>query len=141
MAPFLKAVPAAAATGFDLTHYTDVSGFLDKSGHAAECAVLYDTKIACSSSSARDAVLGKLASIAEHAEKEEKGTYSFWVLKSLDNDDQVRIFERYESWTALEEHEKNPALAKFWSGSKEEIKSREGRAYVPNHKGWLNRSG
>lgn len=127
------------AIGFDLTHYTEVSGFLDKSKSAAECEVIHDTRIVCSSELARDKVLSRLESIAEYAEREEKGTYTFWVLKSLDNDDQLRIFERYESWEALELHQNAPDLIKFWLDSKEEVKSMEGRAYAPNLKGWLNR--
>jgi quinol monooxygenase YgiN len=140
MAPFLQATPATMAIGFDLTHYTEVLGFLDKSKSAAECAVIYDTKIICSSALARDTLLSRLEPIAEHAESEEKGTYTFWVLKSLDEEDQLRIFERYESWDALQLHQKAPALAKLWLDSKDEVKSMEGRAYAPNLKGWLNRS-
>lgn len=139
MGPFLKAVPPIMSTGLDLTHYTDVSGFLDKTGKSTECTVIHDTKILCASSSARDVVLNKLAAIAEHAEKEEKGTYTFYVLKCLDHNNQIRIFERYASWDALDIHQKNPALTKLWLGSKEEIRSLEGRTYSPNNKGWLHR--
>jgi len=138
MAPFLKATPSTMATGFDLTHYTEVCGFLDKSGHAAECAVIHDTKILCASLEARNTVLKRLALIANEATKEE-GTFSFWVLKNLDHDDQVRIFERYESWEALEVHQKAPSLVNLWLVSKGEVKSLEQRAYAPNLKGWLNR--
>jgi quinol monooxygenase YgiN len=140
MEPFLKATPPTMAIGFDLTHYTEVSGFLDKSGRAAECAVIYDTKIVCASAFARDTILSRLESIAEHAEGEESGTYTFWVLRSLENEEEVRIFERYESWEALELHQKAPGLINFWLDSKEEVRSMEGRAYAPNLKGWLNRS-
>ena len=138
MAPFLKATPSTMAIGFDLTHYREASGFLDKTKKAVECEVIYDTKILCSSKEARGTILSRLASIANHAENEEIGTYSYWVLESLDHDDQVRIFERYESWDALEAHQKAPSLVSFWLESKDEIKSMEGRAYAPNLKGWLH---
>lgn len=128
------------AIGFDLTHYTEVSGFLDKSKSALECAVIHDTKITCASVPACETILGRLEAIAKHAEREEKGTYTFWVLRSLDNEEHLRIFERYESWEALESHQKAPGLVKFWLDSKEEVRSMEGRAYAPNLKGWLNRS-
>lgn len=126
------------AIGFDLTHYEEAFGFLDKTKKAVECEVMYDTKILCSSEGAREIVLSKLATIAEYAAEAESGTYSYWVLKSLDHDDQVRIFERYESWDALESHQKAPGLVSFWLESKEDIKSMEGRAYAPNLKGWLH---
>jgi len=135
MHPFLKATPSTMATGFDLTHYTEVSGFLDKSGQRKECAIIHDTRIFCDSESARDSVLAKLAKIAEFAEKEEEGTFSFFVLKSLDGDDRMR----YASWEAFETHQDSKQLVELWLSSKEEIKSLEGRTYVPNMKGWLSR--
>lgn len=138
MKQFIPATSPIMTTGFDLTHYEDVSGFLDKSGDKKECGVIHDTRILCSSSSARDTILKKLGGIAGNAEKE-KGTYTLWVLKSLDHDDQVRIFERYEDWAAMEAHQSSPALIKLLLDSKEEIKSVEGRAYLPNGKGWLHR--
>ena len=139
MAPFLKATPSCMSTGFDLTHFTEASGFLDKSGNLKECAIIYDTRILCASASACDSVLKKLAAVAKHAEKEEQGTYTFLVLKSLDNENSIRIFERYESWEALEIHQNSKDLIDLLLGSKEEIKSLEGRPYVPNLKGWLHR--
>lgn len=140
MSEFLQATQSTMATGSDLTHYTEVSGFLDKSGQSLECVVIYDTIILCSSSSARKTILAKPAKIADDAEKKGKGTYFFWVLKSLDHDDQVRILERYESWEALETHQNSHDLVKLYLDSAEDIKSLQGRLYVPNHKGWLNRS-
>jgi len=127
------------STGFDLSHFTETSGFLDKPGNSKECAVIYDTKIQCASASARDSVLDKLAAVAKHAEEAEDGTYTFLVLKSLDNDDNIRIFERYATWEALNFHQSGIELVNLLVGSKEEIKSLEGRPYVPNLKGWLHR--
>lgn len=138
MGQFLASVPSTMSTGLDLTHYTEVAGFLDKSAHCRECAIIYDTRIECQSPQDRDAVLTKLAAVAQHAEQNEDGTYTFLVLKSLDNGEHVRVFERYASWEAMEAHQKGDKLVSFWLGSKGEIKSMEGRTYVPNHKGWLH---
>jgi quinol monooxygenase YgiN len=98
----------------------------------------YDTRITCAAG-ARDAVLAKLADVAKHVEREEPGTYTFVVLRSLDTEDGVRVFERYESRASMEEHWKGKALLEFFMGSKEQIKSMEGRSYVPNGYGWLHR--
>jgi len=72
-------------------------------------------------------------------EREEKGTYTYLVLRSLDTEDGVRVFERYASKEAMEEHWKGKVLLEFFMGSKEIIKSMEGRSYVPNGYGWLHR--
>jgi quinol monooxygenase YgiN len=138
MSSFLATVPNTMTTGMDLTHYTETSGFLDKSKICLECGIIYDTRIVCNSAKDRDIVLQKLAAVAEHAEQDEEGTYTFLVLKSLDNDYHVRIFERYANWEAMEVHKKADKVVKFWLGSKAEVKSMEGRAYVPNGKGWLH---
>lgn len=137
MGQFLATVPSSMSTGLDLTHYTETCGFLDKSANCRECGVMYDTRIECNTAADRGAVLGKLVAIAEHAEKEED-TYTFFVLKSLDNETQVRIFERYASWEAMEKHQGSQGMVGFWLSSKGEIKSMDGRAYVPNGKGWLH---
>jgi len=126
-------------TGLDLMHYTDVSGFLDKSGNMEECGIIYDTKILCHSAAARDSVLKKLELVAKYTEEEEKGTFTFWVCKSLDDDAQIRIFERYENFETMKKHQTSETIVDFWMEAKDEIKSMEGRCYVPNHKGWLHR--
>jgi quinol monooxygenase YgiN len=144
MAPFLASTPPTMATGFDLTHYTEDSGFLAKIPsplNGDTCGVIHDTKIACASPAAAAIVRERLRGIAEHAERNEEGTYTFLVLKSLDSEDHVRIFERYRDWEALAKHQGNPAWAKLLLESKEEIKSLERRAYAPNRKGWLQRPG
>lgn len=138
MEKFLATVPSLMSTGLDLTHYTETSGFLDRSTNCRECGVIYDTRIKCNTPQDRDAVLTKLAEVAQYAKEEEEDTYTYFVLKSLDNEIDVRIFERYANWEAMQSHQKSAVLGRFWSGSKEEIKSMEGRAYVPNNKGWLH---
>ena len=139
MGKFLSEVPDTMTTGLDLAHYEDTSGFLDRSGTCAEGDIIYDTRILCHNSQARECVVEKLSAIAEYVQEEEKGTHTFWVLKSLDQDDEVRIFERYQSWNSMETHQNSQKLLEFWYGTKKEIKSMEGRAFVPNGKGWLHR--
>ena len=140
MAKFLAAIPPTMTTGLDITHYEDVAGFLDKPGNSKECGIFYDTRITCAPTpGTRDAILSKLAKVAEVVEREEPGTYTYMVLRSLDTEDGVRVFERYESRAAMEEHCKGKALLDFFMGSKEQIKSMEGRGYLPNGYGWLHR--
>jgi quinol monooxygenase YgiN len=122
----------------DLTHYEDVAGFLDKPGDMKECGVFYDTRITCANGK-RDQVLAGLTKVASHVEREEPGTYTFLVLRSLDTEDGARVFERYESRAKMEEHWKGKALLEFFTANKEQIKSMEGRSYVPNGYGWLHR--
>ncbi|KAL5350354.1 hypothetical protein ACLOAV_003921 [Pseudogymnoascus australis] len=123
MGEFLATVPDSMSTGLDLTHYTETSGFLDKSANCRECKIIYDTRIVCNSAEDRDTILAKLAAVAKHAEEKEEDTYTFLVQKSLDNETHVRIFERYASWAAMESHQKSSVLVNFWLGSKGEIKS------------------
>jgi quinol monooxygenase YgiN len=84
-------------------------------------------------------VLAKLGTVAKEVEASEPNTYTFLVLRSLDTEDGVRVFERYASRAAMEQHWKGKALLDFFMGSKEQIKSMEGRSYVPNGYGWLHR--
>ncbi|KAI9371741.1 hypothetical protein BJX61DRAFT_534527 [Aspergillus egyptiacus] len=138
MQQFLAAVPSSMSTGLDLTHYTETSGFLDKSGTCAECEVMYDTRIECHTQQGRNSVIRKLAAVAEHAVANDDGTSTFLVLQSLDSGTHLRIFERFASWKALLEHQRGEKLVNVWLSSKGEIKSMEGKAYVPNGKGWLH---
>lgn len=137
MGEFLPAIAPTMATGLDLTHYEDVAGYLDKADKV-ECGIFYDTRIKCETGK-REEVLSKLKILAQVIEKEEKDTYTFLVLKSLDGEGGVRIFERYASKAALQEHWKGKALLNFFKGSKEIISSMEGRGYIPNGHGWLHR--
>lgn len=139
MGKFLKATPPTMITGLDLTHYEDVAGsFLDKPGDRRECAVIYDSKIRCHNER-REAVLEKLSELAKAVESQLEDTWTFMVLKSLDNDTDIRIFQRYGTWKGLEEQERfGPRLDTFF-GSKHDIASMESRAFVPNGKGWLHR--
>jgi quinol monooxygenase YgiN len=138
MQDFLAAVPSTMSTGLDLSHYTETAGFLDKSGNCQECEAIYDTRVECYTLEDRNTALAKLAVIAEHIAEYEDGTCTFLVLKSLDSDTHLRIFGRYSSWDAMLAHQKGDKLVDLWLGSKTGIKSMEGRAYVPNGKGWLH---
>ena len=103
-----------------------------------ECGLFYDTRITCTPGK-REQVLAGLKKVALHVEGHEPGTYTFLVLRSLDTEDGVRVFERYESREVMEEHWKGEVLLQFLMASKENVKSMEGRAYVPNGLGWLHR--
>ena len=138
MDTFLAKIPPTMTTGLDLTHYEDVAGFLDKPGDMTECALFYDTRITCTPGN-REVVLAGLKMVAGQVEREEKGTYTYLVLRSLDTEDGVRVFERYASKEAMEEHWRGKTLLEFFMDSKEIIKSMEGRSYVPNGYGWLHR--
>jgi quinol monooxygenase YgiN len=142
MKPFLAATPGTMSTGFDLSHYAPTSGFLARKPtllNGDTCAIIYDTNITCASQEAASVVVGRLNKLAKYVESEEKGTESWLVLQSLDESAQVRIFERYASWKALESHLASAKWKQLLLGSKEEIRGLQGRPYVPNRKGWLTR--
>jgi len=140
MATFLSKIPETMTTGLDLSHYEDVGGFLDRYNDKRECEVMVDVRITCNDSETRAKVLGKLSSLAEDiAHSSMRGTLTFLVLKSLDKDQGVRVFQRFESWKALTEQTGSKAVLDFWLGSKEEVMSMESQCYVPNGKGWLHR--
>jgi quinol monooxygenase YgiN len=139
MLAFLPAAGAIMSIGLDLTHYEDRSGFLDRSVNYKEAEIFYDTRITTKSAAATTTLLEKLAKLAKYVDDNEEGAYTFLVVKSLDSEDEIRIFERYESWDAFQKHLASKELADLLLGSKEEIKSLEGRTYVPNQKGWLHR--
>lgn len=135
---FLSKIPSTMTTGLDLTHFEDVAGFVDKPGDMRECAIFYVTKITAKSGK-RAQVLERLTKLAKWIEENEAGTYTFLVLKSLDTEDNVRIFERYATRRDLEEHMGRREVLDFHMASKEIIASMEGRGYRPNGAGWLHR--
>ena len=137
MHDFLPKIKKTMTTGLDLTHYEDVGGFLDKAD-MRECGIIYDTRIK-SARGKRDEVLNRFKTLSQWVEKNESGTYTFLVLKSLDNDSGVRIFERYENKSALVEHMSGQKLLETFMDSKEIIASMEGRGYSPCGFGWLHR--
>ena len=143
MGPFLEKIPATMTTGLDLSHYEDVGGFLHRDGddgvEEKQRGVWWDTKIWCKDGAAREEVVKRLTSVADQVQKDEDSTWSYLVLKCLDDDVGLRIFERYRDQEALERHWKGQGLLEFWKGSKELVRSLEGRGYVPNGWGWLHR--
>lgn len=134
MGTFLSKIPPTMTTGLDLTHYEDDSGFLDKPGDMTERGVFYDTRITCAAGK-RAEVLKGLEAVAKTVTAEEKGTYTFLVLRSLDTEDGVRIFERYASREKMEEHWKSKALLDFHMKFKENVKVWRGEATSPMEKG------
>jgi quinol monooxygenase YgiN len=138
MAAFLPKISATMTTGLDLTHFEDTAGFEDKTPDMKECGIFYVTRITAKPGK-RPEVLEKLAKLAKWVEENEDETYTFLVLKSLDNDDDLRIWERYAARKALEAHMSRKEVLDFFISSKELIGSMEGRGYIPNGAGWLHR--
>jgi quinol monooxygenase YgiN len=134
---FLSKIPPLMTTGLDLTHFEDTAGFVDKTKDMRECEIFYVTQIWCKEGK-REEVLKRLGKLAKWVEGNEGDTYTFSVLKSLDRDDYVRVFERYATRKALEEHMARKEVLEFFMGSKDLIKSMEGRGYTPNGAGWLH---
>ncbi|KAF2842009.1 hypothetical protein M501DRAFT_1028790 [Patellaria atrata CBS 101060] len=138
MGTFLKKMPHTLMTGLDLMHYEDVGGYLDKYNDMRECEIFYDTRLKIKPEKCEE-VLAKLVKLADWTKENEKDTYTFLVLKSLDNDHDVRIFERYATRTALEAHQQAKKVIDCFQSSKDLILSMEGRGYIPNGDGWLHR--
>lgn len=134
---FLAKIAPTMTTGLDLTHYEDVAGYLDKA-EMKECGVFWDTRITVVEGK-REEVLARLGKWAQWVQENEEGTFTYLVLKSLDTEDGVRIFERYASRKALEAHQSSKAYVELLMGTKELVKSMEGRGYIPNGHGWLHR--
>ncbi|KAL5318148.1 hypothetical protein ACEPPN_013207 [Leptodophora sp. 'Broadleaf-Isolate-01'] len=131
------------STSVDVSYNSAIAGFLDLPGDRRECGIMQDTRIICSSPSARASVLFKLkalATVIEAAEKMEScGVFTYMVFESLDDETGVRIFGRFADRESMETFLRRKEVVGFWLGSKEEVKSMECRGYVPNGKGWLHR--
>ena len=138
MQEFLPKIFATMTTGLDLTHFEDVAGYEDKTPDMKECGIFYITRITTRPGK-RAEVLEKLTKLAKWVEENEEDTYTFLVLKSLDNNDHIRIWERYATRKALEAHIARKEVLDFFISSKEIIVSVEGRGYIPNGAGWLHR--
>lgn len=139
MGEFLQSIPPTTTTNLDLSHYEDIGGFLDRTNEKKECEIMVDVRINCKAD-ARDRVLSKLNTLSQSLIKSDwAGTLTFLVLKSLDNDQGIRIFQRFESWKAKADLESAQTVLEFWLTSKDDILSMESQVYVPNGKGWLHR--
>jgi hypothetical protein len=139
MKEFLPAIPDTMTTGLDLRHYEDVGGFLDRFNDRRECEIMTDVRINCKAE-ARNNVLSKLNTLAEKIKSDGSGdVYTFFVLKGLDDDQGVRIFQRFRTWDGSSSLARDQAVLEFWMSSKEEILSMESQTYFPNGKGWLHR--
>ena len=134
---FLDEAPKYMLTGLDLRQYEDVMGFLDKSGTSEEAGIMYNTGITTKPGQRED-VIKALRAVVDEAERED-GTMTFLVLRCLDDEVGVRIFERYRGRGAMERHAEGKALLSFWMRNKEGIVGMDGRAYVPTGRGWLKR--
>lgn len=135
---FLPKIADTMTTGLDLTHYDIAAGYIDKPGDMRECAIFYVTKIVAKPGKRND-ILQKLETLAEHVEKSEDGAWTFQVLRSLDNETEIKIFERYATRKALEAHMSSKEVLDAFISSKDIIASVEGRGYTPNGAGWLHK--
>jgi len=113
MATFLSKIPETMTTGLDLSHYEDVGGFLDRYGDKQECEAMVDLRITCNPAM-RVKVLEKLTLLAKDiAQSSLKGTLTFFVLKSLDCDRGIRVFQRFGTWKALTEQTSSKSVLDF----------------------------
>lgn len=135
---FLPKIAETMTTGLDLTHYDIAAGYIDKPGDMRECAIFYVTKIVARVGK-RNEILEKLKYLAEIVEKNEEETWTFQVLRSLDNEEEIKIFERYATRKALEDHMSSKVVLDAFISSKDIIASLEGRGYTPNGAGWLHK--
>jgi quinol monooxygenase YgiN len=141
MGVFLKKIPDTMTTGLDLMHYAPAAGFIDLPGDKRECGIMQDVRIYCPSAAARKSVLAGAAAIARAVESENKDdeVLTFLVVRSVDNDTEMRMFLRFSSRDAMERHIRRQDLLDLWMASKENITQMASRGYVPNGKGWLHR--
>ncbi|KAF2430254.1 hypothetical protein EJ08DRAFT_247451 [Tothia fuscella] len=143
MAEFLQKIPPTMPTGLDLSHYSFISGYLDKPADKRECGIMQDVRIICFSSTARDKVKTKIAdlckSIEATEEKEHNGVYTWMAFSSFDDEKEIRLFTRYESREAMEKCQKRKDVLDFWFSTKEEVDKMGAQRFAPQGKGWLYR--
>ncbi|KAI9812937.1 MAG: hypothetical protein M1827_004455 [Pycnora praestabilis] len=132
MGVFLPKIQATMTTGLDLTNFEEVGGFLDKE-NKKDAGLVYLRRFQ-SKSGKRDGIISNLKRLADSVEAQ-----TFYILKSRDNDEDIRVLERYSSKTGLEKVESSKAYLEFMSNNKEDIASMEGRQYVESGYGWLHR--
>ena len=140
-----KALPAMS-TNLDVTHFSAVGGFLDRTGRKTECGVIQDVRIRCVDAAKRREFLGALKKLCDQVETEQgraagKGddgdVLTYLGLQSLDNQECARIFSRYKDRETWESWTRHSLVSEFWESVKPSVASMESRAYVPNGKGWL----
>ncbi|CAG9983919.1 unnamed protein product [Clonostachys byssicola] len=137
---FLPNAGPTMTTGLDLTHYSAVGGFLDRSRQKNECGVMHDIQIRCKDKAARTELLGALkllCGLVDDAEGQDGKVQTFLGLQSLDNEEGARIYARYESREVWEAWLRSSLIKTFWEAAKPNVSSMEARAYAPNGKGWL----
>jgi quinol monooxygenase YgiN len=135
---FLPKIAGLSISDLDLTHFNVESGYLDKPGDRSEVAIFWVTRIVAKDGK-RDVILQRLAKLAEYVKKHEDETWTFQVLRSLDNETDIRIFERYKTRKALEAHMSSKEVVDTFVSSKDITASIEGRGYTPNGAGWLHK--
>ena len=142
MKKFLEEAFPVMSTGFDLQHYSLVSGFLDGPGDKRACGVMQDINITCKSRAARDTVVQRLKELGMKLENEKAGgeVLTWTAYESQDNELGARILGRFKNKKAMMTLNRRPEVMDFWAACKEkEIERVEQRGYVENGKGWLHR--
>lgn len=142
MGQFLKGALPVMSTGFDLSHYSAIGGFLDAPGDSRQCGVMYDTKIVAKSAEARALLKQRLATLAKKIEADnDAGQVLTWMaFEGLDNDKDLRVYGRFKDRAAMARLNERDDVVGFWKESRDnEIDRIEQRGYVPNGKGWLHR--
>lgn len=142
MGQFIKNALPVMSTGFDLSHYGAVGGFLDAPGNSRECGVMYDTKIVAKSAEARAVLKDRLVALAKNIEagNDADQVLTWMAFESLDNDKDLRVYGRFKDRAAMAKLNERDDVVNFWKESREnEIDRIEQRGYVPNGKGWLHR--
>ena len=100
MKEFLTKIPPTMTTGLDLSNYEDAGGFLDKFTDKRECEIMTDVRIT-SKPETRDNLLAKLLRLSKVLRASgPQGVLTFLVLKALDDDQGIRIFQRFDLWSS-----------------------------------------
>ncbi|CAK7224045.1 hypothetical protein SCUCBS95973_005387 [Sporothrix curviconia] len=142
-----KFIPVAMpnmTTSFDLQHYSRVGGFLDKPGDGTACGLMYDVKIKCKTTEARDRVVARLAALGPQIEASaptvDGGILTWMGFASQDVDTDARMLIRFRDKAAFHAYTKLQPVLDFWAAGKEDdIDKMEQRGYVENGRGWLHR--
>ncbi|KAH0844625.1 hypothetical protein AYO21_02047 [Fonsecaea monophora] len=145
MKAFIPKIFSVMTTGLDIWHYSHVGGFLDKAessgsrpAAAAAAGFVRDTRIRAHPGHAEE-LLERLQGQATRVQKEEPATFTYFLMRGMDNKDEFRVLERYEDRAAWEVHNGNQALIDFFFASKNLIAGVEGTSYVETGYGWLHR--
>jgi quinol monooxygenase YgiN len=137
MSLFQKKVAQIMVGVPEVSQYEDAGGFLGNVD-LKKCGVFCDTRITAASGERGELMKG-LENVAKWVKKYEKDTYTYLIMRSLDDEDGIGIFECYANKKAALTHQNGHFLVNFLTASKDMIKDMEVREYAPNGHGWLYR--